>query len=600
MERELFLKEIKKLFVTNSLKIEILNTLLPVPVLSILVGMYFDTGSTEFYGTSVTISMIVTLLLLHGYKYYTYRWVIKKVQSDNKQDLKEMLIRVSRFPFHDMVIMILRWLVLTTIIVLLPNYLQHKNSHDFISAMIIVLFTSFISGWISYLISENHMIHIINSEYLMDFYDEKKKISGVNLNIKILLSTTLVALYAVAMFMALIYYASTENSAINNYFGGFAAIIIVSIGMAIALTVYLNKGIKIVVGTVQMVASQVANDDYRVRVDYYSKGELGEIMSGIGSVVNSSKNTISRVKDSSSELTALAEQLSINSSETSRASEEIGGAVAGIADGASNQATDTVKGVERMNGFNQLLEKNHELLKALNEIVKEVDQLKSAGLEAVVTLKQTTDESNIANHEISLIIQETDTNVSKIQSASDMIKSIADQTNLLALNASIEAARAGEAGKGFAVVAEEIRKLAEQSNQFTSEIAVIIGELTNGTAKALDALKEITRTSNEQNQSVNITDDKFNGIATAINQIEAAITDINMSEERMDAEQQEISLIFDSLSAISEENSASTEEIAASVEEQTASVEEVAQASKHLNEMAKELTDYVAVFKIDS
>ncbi len=345
--------------------------------------------------------------------------------------------------------------------------------------------------------------------------------------------------------------------------------------------------------------------DYDLRFDESSKAlkylkrkdEIGNIGNSLVTMQKNLVELIKKISDISQQVASSSEELTATSQQSATAADEVARAIEDIAKGASDQAKDTENGAINIEELGIQIEKNKQDVSNLVNAANKINELKNEGLNIIKNLVKKTKESEDAAGRIYEIIINTNESAEKIENASEMIKSIAGQTNLLALNAAIEAARAGEAGRGFAVVAQEIRKLAEESNKFTEEIAKVIQELSEKTGIAVNTIRDVGVIVQSQAESVKNTNVKFEGIANAIEDMKGLIAAINESEYLMETKKDEVIQVIQNLSAISEENAAGTEEASASVEEQTASIEEIANASEALAQLADEMLESIIRFK---
>ncbi|MDN5303954.1 MAG: hypothetical protein PWP46_833 [Fusobacteriaceae bacterium] len=231
------------------------------------------------------------------------------------------------------------------------------------------------------------------------------------------------------------------------------------------------------------------------------------------------------------------------------------------------------------------LEISTEAKKQANESIKNIDDLSNK----MNLINQSVENANSKIQELTILSE----NIGNIIIA---INSISEKTNLLALNAAIEAARAGEAGRGFSVVAEEIRKLAEQTNEETKKIESIIFDIQNKVMDTKIANDDVSKNVTEGLEVNKVVNEQINKILEITEKTNSKIEEITYAtEEQMNATE-EISKAINSISESATEieskgmfNLEVTEQVSDMLATKLIEVKEIIEELKQFKEELKEL-----------
>ncbi|GAB6153403.1 methyl-accepting chemotaxis protein [Desulfosporosinus burensis] len=368
------------------------------------------------------------------------------------------------------------------------------------------------------------------------------------------------------------------------------------------VSILLALGVSLVAGTIlsnkisKQIAQMATNADEiakgNLRIGQYennSKDEIGNLGRAFRTMTDNLINLVQQVSASSTQVAASSQQLSAGAEQSAQASQQVSIAIMEVSVGAEKQlnaVNDTSAIVEQMSaGIQQMLENAKIVVRSSEKTAlsaAEGSQAIDKTMQQMVNIERTV----TGSAEVVMNLGERSKEIGQIV---DTISGIASQTNLLALNAAIEAARAGEQGRGFAVVADEVRKLAEQSQEASKQIELLINSIQQDTQKAVLAMNEGTHQVKLGTEVAGTAGQAFNEISSLINQVSSQIGEISEEIQQMAVGSERIVSSIADIYETSREITTQTQTVSAATEEQSASVEEIASSSQVLATMADEL-----------
>lgn len=311
-------------------------------------------------------------------------------------------------------------------------------------------------------------------------------------------------------------------------------------------------------------AQRIAQGDLSRNLDTARRDEMGQLQASIQTMTQNLRGLVSGIGDGVSQLASAAEQLSTVTGQTSA--------------GVNSQKVETDQVATAINEMATTVQQVASNAQDASQAATEADQQARNGDqvvgEAITQIEHLAAEMLNASAAMGRLKQESQ----KIVGVLDVIKSVSQQTNLLALNAAIEAARAGEAGRGFAVVADEVRSLAQRTQESTEEIEELIAALQTGTqqvANTLDSSRQLTEQSVELSRKAG---QALERITHTVNGIQDMNRQIATASEQQSVVAEQINRNVVNVREISEQTATASEETAAS------SVE-LARLSTHLREL---------------
>ncbi|WP_221798717.1 methyl-accepting chemotaxis protein [Oceanobacter mangrovi] len=338
------------------------------------------------------------------------------------------------------------------------------------------------------------------------------------------------------------------------------------------LTVLVSRAIYRPVQDITNRIKQIAGDlDLTQMTAHQSNDEIGVLSHAFDSLIKTLRDTVHQVKSGAVEVASASEEMSAITREVGHASQL-----------QQDEVVQTVTAMNEMTATIQNIAGNaHEAASAVGRVHDEVNHGRKIS-------DQARDEIEHLNKEVleaSQAIEKLQQDSASIGAILNEINGIAEQTNLLALNAAIEAARAGEQGRGFAVVADEVRTLAQRTQESTESIRTTISEFNKGTA---DVVSTVLKSRERAQAGISKVRDASSALQVIYENI-TSISDLN-NQVATAAEQQ---------SYAAEEinrNIVRVNELADSSRSQAA---QAAEASQALAALATRLTDTVEKFTVN-
>ena len=329
-----------------------------------------------------------------------------------------------------------------------------------------------------------------------------------------------------------------------------------------------------------------------------SQDEMGQLSDGFIKMRHTLNTLIKRIQSNATELSTAAEGLTEASQQSAEASNHVAMSITEIAEGVerqSNASTSVANAAVSISSHAAGMSKQAgEVAEVTNKTVERVQEGRRSIDEVVNYMEQIKTGSETVDAAISALGKSSE----EISHSVEVIGSIAEQTNLLALNAAIEAARAGEHGRGFAVVAEEVRKLAEESGEFSKKISETMQSVQADMERAVEAGKRGNEYVGHGLESVRTADDVFQSIAESIQQLGDGVKGITSGIQQMENETQTVRAQIEEIQKVSTVNADSAQNVSAATEEQSASMQEIAAATRRLSNLADELAGETKKFKL--
>lgn len=347
---------------------------------------------------------------------------------------------------------------------------------------------------------------------------------------------------------------------------------LVATGLGIFISLIIIRGILKPLKATNRILNDIAqgDGDLTIRVPVNTQDEIGDLGKNFNTFADKLQNIVKQIIEVTGELSNSAGSMAAVTEQTSVAIRTQGDETQMVASAITEMAATSQEVASNAESASSSAHEADDEAKSGNKIV----------LDTISSINALADEVKASSEVIDKVRGDSE----NIGAVLDVIKGVAEQTNLLALNAAIEAARAGEQGRGFAVVADEVRTLAQRTQDSATEIENLIETLQSGSEQAVTSMEQSRDRVLATVEQATHAGESLTTITSAVETISDMNTQIATAAEEQTAVSDEISRNIENIQEMSHQTSAGSEQIA--------------EASEKLANLSHQLDQLIGQFKV--